>query len=483
MSKFNTARLSVAERPGDTINFAGGEAFQQSAKMEFASILLTSFVKDQYYREAGDTLARVKELLDTVDSTFAAKAAIYARDEFGMRSISHVVAGELAHRVKGATWTKNFFDRIVVRPDDMTEILAYFYSNYGRSEPNSLKKGFAQAFDRLDEYKLAKYRGDGKAVSLVDVVNVVHPKPTAKNRKALRDLVNGTLRVRDTWESRMSTAGQDASVDKAEVWASLMDEGRMPYFALLRNLRNIEQTGNRKLIERAAKQLVEDDPGSHRLLPFRFLTAYNEVSDRVLVPAISEALDRATVNVPNLPGKTLIVVDHSGSMGWSSDLTAGTPKFIGDTFAAIVYKANDADVMVFGTDAGYVGARGGLNPADSTLTIAKKINDKAPPGGHGTNFHAIFARADKKYDRIVIFSDMQGWIGYSHPGQVFSDYKRRTKANPFVYSFDLTGYGSLQFPEDRVFQLAGFSEKVFDVFKLLEEDRRALVSKIESIQL
>ena len=80
-----------------------------------------------------------------------AKAGIYARTKFGMRSISHALAGEIAKKVKGEKWTKNFFDKIVYRPDEMTEILAYYYATNGNGkEPNALKKGFAKAFTRID---------------------------------------------------------------------------------------------------------------------------------------------------------------------------------------------------------------------------------------------------------------------------------------------------------------------------------------------
>lgn len=61
----------------------------------------------------------------------------------------------------------------------------------------------------------------------------------------------------------------------------------------------------------------------------------------------------------------------------------------------------------------------------------------------------------------------------------FSDYKKRTGANPRVYSFDLQNYGTMQFPEQNVFAIAGFSESVFDVMKMLEQDKKALVKTIE----
>ncbi|MFW6275316.1 MAG: hypothetical protein ACOC2M_01625, partial [bacterium] len=99
----------------------------------------------------------------------------------------------------------------------------------------------------------------------------------------------------------------------------------------------------------------------------------------------------------------------------------------------------------------------------------------------GTNFQDIFRVANKKYDRVVILSDMQGWIGYYSPVAEFNNWKRVTGANPFVYSFDLNSYGNMQFPEQNVFCLAGFSDKVFDIMKLLEQDKNALVNEIRKV--
>jgi hypothetical protein len=78
---------------------------------------------------------------------------------------------------------------------------------------------------------------------------------------------------------------------------------------------------------------------------------------------------------------------------------------------------------------------------------------------------------------------MQGWqkssYGSSLPSSEFAAYKSRTKCNPRVYSFDLQNYGDMQFPEQGVFAIAGFSEKVFDIMEMLEQDKKALVKTIE----
>ncbi len=479
MAKFN---LSVTSKTR-TVNYAGGEAFRSDPKLELVSILLTSFLTDQHYRSGDQTVERLRQLIDQLpDKSFAAKAALYARTEYGMRSVSHVVAREIA-KVTGASWTARFFDKIVYRPDDLTEILSlYWATNNGKkSLPHAMKKGFAAALARLDAYRLAKYRGEQKAVKLVDAVNLVHPQAT----EALTALVEGRLKNTDTWETRLTQAGHHAETDeqaeelKSAAWAELLATRKLGYFALLRNLRNILEHAPESID--AALELLTDEHliAKSLVLPFRFLTAIEAVSQasgidtrtsRQVLIALNQAVDLSLKNVPTFDGSTLVVVDVSGSM-------MGKPIEIASLFAAVLYKHNAADLMLFANDAQYAT----FNPTDSTLSLARSIQLLATGGG--TNFHSIFHEANKAYDRIIILSDMQGWIGYDTPTSTFEAYKRRTGANPHVFSFDLAGYGTLQFPQPQVYCLAGFSEKTLEIMKLLEEDRQALVRRIEQVSL
>jgi hypothetical protein len=153
----------------------------------------------------------------------------------------------------------------------------------------------------------------------------------------------------------------------------------------------------------------------------------------------------------------------------------GQPLEIGSLFASVLYKTNDADLILFSNDGMFYNP----NPLDTALSIAKQIQQKAQGGG--TNFHSIFQTANKPYNRIIILSDMQAWIGYDTPKASFTEYKNRTKSNPAIYSFDLAGHGTMQFPERNVYALAGFSEKIFDVMANLEQDREALINKIKSV--
>lgn len=526
MSKFSKTTPKPVTK---TVNMAGGEAYKQSAELELVSILLTSFVEDKFYEKATDGLTRLKAVLEHVNPLFAAKAAVYARQEFGMRSITHVLAAELAKKLSGESWAKNFYKAIVRRPDDMVETIAYYFGQKNKSLSKSMQRGFAEAFGKFDSYQLAKYKMENKDVSLIDVVNLVHPVPTehngfveiskadyislleaklkglSKNAKknaakiasvneilapvkkqkqttvklpALEALMAGMLKNTETTEAKMSKAGQEASSEsektqlKAEVWAQQLNSGKMPYFNLLRNLRNIIEQAPEQ-VKKACELLVDERAiKSSLVLPFRFDTAVKEIEAmsgskeaRQVIVALNKAVDISCVNVPVFDGDTLVVLDVSGSMG-------GRPAQIGGLFSAILVRSNNADFMTFDNYARYQN----LNPADSVLTIAKSIKFT----GGGTDFHSIFRAINKKYDRIIILSDMQGWVGYHTPAADYKSYKERYKCSPSVYSFDLNGHGTMQFPESQVCAIAGFSEKIFDVMKVLEQDKNALINTIKN---
>jgi 60 kDa SS-A/Ro ribonucleoprotein len=486
MSRFNTPTVGTK-----TTNKAGGEAYSQSPELELVSILLTSFANDTFYEKAEDKFDRLKGLIKQVDPLFAAKACVFARKEFGMRSISHVLAGELSRSISGKEWARKFYTAVIKRPDDMTEIVSYLLANKQKL-PNALKKGFAAAFDNFDAYALSKYRMEAKEVKLIDIVNLVHPRATERNSVALKALVEGTLKSTETWEAKLTEAGKTEGTQeqkteaKKGAWKEMV-EGDMPYMALLKNLRNILEA-DITLIPVVCEKLINREKIKKSLvLPFRYFTAIEELQQisgsREIVAALSKAAEISLDNIPNFPGKTLIAVDTSSSMN-SGHGDNKSPERTARMFGAALYKKLDSDLLTFDNDARFIS----LNPADSVLSITQNIRFN----GGSTNFISIFElvrNANKKYDRIIILSDMQAWVipelswGTSNPRRAFNNYKAATGANPKIYSFDLNNYGSMQFPESNVFCLAGFSEKIFSIMAMLEEDRNALIGKINSIEL
>ncbi|MTB50453.1 TROVE domain-containing protein [Lewinella sp. W8] len=521
MSLFNQRK----SRNRATVNHMGAPAYHYPDEYRLVSVLLTSFVQDSYYRSADQGMADLEAALARVDAQFAAKAAVYARRAFGMRSVSHLMAALLAERASETSWGASFYDQVVVRVDDMLEILAAYRQRYGdrRAPTNAMKKGFSRAFDRFDGYQLAKYRGEGKSVKLVDLVNLVRPVPTQKNAKALSELVAGTLRNQSTWESRISAAGQRterAPEAKQEAWADLIREGKLGYMALLRNLRNLYEAKLSKQDFRKVIDQVADERAVRRSrqFPFRFLSAYGELTklkgprkkgilferdDSRRLDQLLEALEKAVnVSVKNLPllgGKTLILTDNSGSMrgdagGGSavSALSRRTTADIANLFAVLYW------TRAYNTYVGLFGDRlinGEMDRTRGVFENFRTLNRQAQSCGGATEtgiFDAFERLIEQRemVDRIVIFSDLQigkGCRWYTGDGRRGGDfnklYEAYRKINPEVkvFSVDLRGYGTTVFRVGE-YKLAGWSEKIFDIMERCERDPKALITEIRSLE-
>jgi hypothetical protein len=553
MGRFNTPTVN-STKATEIVNLAGGKAYSQSAELELVSMLLTSFVQDQYYRTANDGMKRLIKLMNKVQPAFAAKAAIYARHEFGMRSITHVLAAELAKKVSGQPWAKDFYTDVIFRVDDMTEILAYYFGHGNKSLSKSMQKGFAKAFEKFDAYQLAKYRGEGKEISLMDAANIIHPAPVEhngivevsksdyvkilessishleKNKKknaekeeflntrlkeinrikkdvvpvnALEALMLGMLKNEKTWEAQLTEAGKQAESEsekaelKSNVWKDMLEKKQLGYTALVRNLRNIVEQAPDAIELACATLKNENMIAKSKIMPFQLILASKEIhkmnssKTNRIIESLDDALDISCANVPKFDGKTLVVCDYSGSMDAPiSNMGTIERREVGSLFAAIMAKANDSDFMIFGTTASYVP----FNRKDSITSIYKDVdkhnrNDlgygvRRVTGvvnvAHGTDFTNIFKIADKAYDRIFVFSDCQGWQNGGAPIESQSAYEKKFGCKPSIYSFDLAGAGSNMWPEKKVYALAGFSEKIFDILKMMEQDRNALVNTIKN---
>jgi hypothetical protein len=216
-------------------------------------------------------------------------------------------------------------------------------------------------------------------------------------------------------------------------------------------------------------------------MPFRFTTAIEILKDldnnSKMLSAISKALDLSLKNVPILKGKTAVILDESGSM-------SGKPWQIGTLFAAMLMKTNDCDLITFATNARYQN----VNTNDSISTIVKNMECN----GGGTNMASAIQLLNKKYDRIIILSDMQTWLETEYdystkasvkPTFILNKYILKYGIAPVVYSWDLEHSGTMQFPEKDVICLAGFSDRVFDIIRLMEEDKDALINKIQAIPI
>lgn len=365
-----------------------------------------------------------------------------------MRSSSHILAASLAKKLSGTPFASSFYEKVISRPDDMTEIVSYYLANYGKSIPNAMRKGFKKVLESLSTYQIAKYKGSSHSLKLVDLVNLFHPK--SENFKGL---VEGTLKNTQTWEAKLSSKGSTEE-GKQEVWEDMVNDNLIGFLALIRNLRNILNSNpTSETIDKVCELLVNEDKiNKSKVFPFQIAVAYeetvkiNDSNSRKVAQALSKAIDISckSPSMTEIKGDTCVMLDQSGSMG-------GEPIRIGSLFAGVLAKAYNADIVCFGSNAR------DYNYAldDSTMRIATDLNN-ANLGG--TNFEAPISHINgRKYDRVIILSDMQSWgqnYGSGDTNKVWKKYKADNSPEAILYSFDLQSYGTLQFPESKVITLA-----------------------------
>jgi 60 kDa SS-A/Ro ribonucleoprotein len=529
MSRFNVATEHVkrSRRP-NTVNKEGADAFSKSPELEFAGRLLTSFVINSYYESGKAQIANVTDLIPKLkDPKFAAQAAIFARREFHMRSVTHVVACEMVKALNGTkhqgeAWVRKAFAKIVERPDDILEILGYWDRLKQKGIPNAMKRGLRDSFDQFDGFQLKKWanqNSEDAGYSMIDAIRVLHPKGTERNSAALTEFVRNKrvkVKTRQTGavaktKAAVAALGTEASETEKtaaksaalkENWSEILsDPKKVSYFDLLKNLGGILRDAP-ELVDTALEILTNPEHVNRsKVLPFRFLNAYKalevkESGNRKLknvLAGLSDALDIACANIPKLDN-TLVAIDTSGSM---DDFVTASPQemkryeLMGTSplkrheaaalYGAMLARVGFADMLMFGDWAKMVP----YNPRDSVMSVARGITARKGEVGHGTCFPSIFETADKNgvpYERVVIFTDEQ-----THVRSAVQAYDRYSARNgkPWLYVINLKEYGTSAFPQNdsKVIQLSGFSDKLFDLMAGAEQDPGILVNEIRKVVL
>jgi hypothetical protein len=269
------------------------------------TVLACLLFEDQFYESGVSAADRIKELAAKVNPSDLALLAIEARHERNLRHVSLLLVRELVRNARGNPVVATTVERVVSRADEPAELLSLYWKDGKTPIAAQLKKGLARALHKFSEYSLGKYDRD-TVIKLRDVIRMVHPQPGGEARSALyKRAVARELKTPDTWEVALS-----GGADKKETFTRLIQEGRLGYLALIRNLRNMVQAGvPRELVESAIRARAN---GAERVLPFRFFAAAREA------PLYENALDEALVasfeQMPRLAGRTVIVLDVSGSM-------------------------------------------------------------------------------------------------------------------------------------------------------------------------
>jgi len=549
MSRFNKAGTRpatgtsplVAQRDPGTTTYAGAQGTGRDLKTELFLLAVASLGTDTFYETGGQRDDRYTDLVRAAavaHPVWTAGFLAWLRTGASMRTAAIVGAAEYVrgrlehgseqplprrdHVTEGTdslsysiATNRRVIDSVLQRADEPGELIAYWTARYGKALPKPVKRGIADAVQRLyTERNLLKYDTASKGWRFGDILDLVHPAPAAPwqgdlfklalDRRHGRDdvMIPGSLpmlianlqlrldargnlavlgdreRLAEagmTWEDALSLAGRAA--DKQALWEALIPS--MGMMALARNLRNFDEAG---VTDESAAAVIarftdHAQVAKSRMLPFRWLAAYRHAPSLRWSYPLEQALNASLSNVPALDRRTLILVDRSPSMfpGYHYSTANRSDISLADQAAvfgaALASRAADPTLVEFGGESKPIGVKAG----EGVLKLVEKFGQI-----NGTDIPSAVREHFAGHDRVVIITDEQtraGWL----PSNMAADGGGREAriddlipATTPVYLWNMAGYkpGALQTGTNRHL-FGGLTDQSFGMIPLLERGRAA----------
>lgn len=524
MSRFNTNKkqspqvnqpiVSVASPTARTGNNAPG--FVRDAKSELFLLAVSNFVgQDKFYESGKASDNRFRDLVRQVaqeDPAWITRFLPWLRNEANMRTASIVGAIHAARMmlVTKRPGGRQLLASVLQRADEPGEALAFYMQEYGRNIPKPIKRGIADAATRLyNEFNTLKYDTASHGIRFGDVLELTHARPYPSrvegetgwaprqwqqvlfkhliDRRHGRDGIPSSLnmlhknkwfreqaarghwdRLLDpehikaagmTWEDVLSLVGN--ARPKNEVWEAMIPN--MGYMALLRNLRNFDEAGvSNAVAETVARRLSSlSEVFKSRQLPMRFLSAFRNVSNVRWHYPLEQALQHSLSNIPEFPGRTLILIDTSGSM--NTRMSDRSELQFWDAAAifglALSQRCESANVYSFSNSV----MSFPLQKGASLLVMLEAFKRNYLQNG-GTDTLGAIRSTYSGHDRVVILTDEQAnW----HGGFSIHD---PIPAHVPAITFNLAGYrvGHGQSGTPTRITIGGLSDACFKLLPVLE---------------
>lgn len=405
------------------------------------TVLSCLLFEDTFYEDGITAIDRIKELCTQVSCENIMDLACLAAHNYKLRHVPlQLIVEALKHKNKPKDMAF-VISGILTRPDMMTDLLALYWKDGKKCIPYQMNRALKLAFTKWDEYQLAKYNRDDP-VKLRDVLFMCHAKPESeKQAEVWKRLVEGTLKTPDTWETRLS-----AGEDKKESFEDLLKSGKMGKLAILRNMRNMFDAG-------ISKDLVGTElyRNMKEMLPFQYIAAAREV------PQWEDLVDASMIHAcslkPKMDGKTIILVDVSGSMSYPISSKSKMTRMDAACGLAILLRECCPDSWVYTFSDGFkpVPPRRGMALRDAIIRSQNHSNTYL-----GNALQHIY-HSDEKYDRLVVITDEQ------------SNDAIPRMAMGKNYILNIAPYQNGVGSKDEWFTINGFSEASIDFIRELEK--------------
>lgn len=513
--------------PGDKVP---GYAYDDKSAL-FLLAVNSFFGQKKFYEAAqagNDRFVNLVRKVAVSDPMWAINFTTWLRNSGNMRSSAVVASVEGAMAMTTKNWSKiawvaegaqmpqgparHMGKAGIGRADEIAESAAYFSSKYpGKQIPKALKRAWADAMvDHFNEYTAAKYGSANSTKEFTPdrLINLLHPKPSApwqadlfgylvarrygevkipdslgklRYRQAFmsipverrREFINGAhpQSLRDagmTWEALAGWL--QGPMDKA-AWEAIIPN--MGYMALLRNLRNFDEAGvSHQVANQVAAKLMDPEQVKRsKQFPFRFLAAYRAAPSLRWGNALSQALDHSLTNIPTLPGRTLVMVDTSGSMNTAFSEHSEMKRWDAAALFGIALglRNSHVDVVSFSNNGRVFGVRKGAD-------VLGELNRWGQEGYNlngGTNTFGVLQGAYRGHDRVIILTDEQvnmGSVGrFSYPYGGHSSLDQIIPANKHVFTFNLAGYAQGHAPTGAFrHSFGGLTDACFPMIDMIE---------------
>ncbi len=502
----------------NTVNNAGGKAYEMSAKHQLAQYCITGCLGNTYYSSSETQLEKVLELCKKVELDFIAKTAAYCRKKGYMKDMPALLIAFLA--VNNYEHLEFFFKKVIDNGKMLRNFVQIIRSGrLGRKSFGSRMKRLIQNWlnEASDEKLIQSYVG---TPSLGDIIKMVHPKPKDAERMNFYGWMLGKVSLFEALPieiQKLITFKGAHSREIPDVPFQMLtqlplSETEWTQIALnsswhtcRMNLNTFQRHGvlkGRDIIKKLADKLTDKEAiKKSRVFPYQLLTAYLNTEDvpPPLREALQDAMEIAIENVPQVDGEILIGVDVSGSMDSPVTGKRGTATSkvkcvqVASLIGSCLLRRNPkAGLVPFDTQI----RKQLINPRDTVMTNAEKL---AALCGGGTDCSlplSLVVNQRMKVDLVIIISDNESWLNqkssYNYEGgrssvsmQLWSRIKKDNPGAQLI-CIDLTPNSHSQVAErEDIFNIGGFSDNIFDLISKIsrkEATKDFFVNEIENFE-
>ncbi|OWA34206.1 RNA-binding protein [Saccharibacillus sp. O16] len=458
-------------------NREGYTSYRRSIEEEYLQMLLTNTLGRTFYADVNELLAQAAEtheMMAELNPEFMARALAFARKQGFMR-LQPIYGLAVLSKARPDLFAK-VFAQVILIPSDLFDFLTVLKGQGRGQGGRAVKRQVANFLRQTTEYWAIKYGGRGRGYNLGDAIATAHPVPVDERQRALFRYLRGhetslaelpqiaaveqlkksnkdKERVRLIREGKLPYETVTGAVTaNKKIWEALLYQ--MPLFALLRHLNTMEREG---LLEQpqhlryVVERLTDAEAlRKSRILPMRFAAAYDQVKRETLKEALIEAVELTFSSLPDIPGRTAILLDISGSM-------EGEYLRTGSVFALALYKKTGGNSIFLLFDDRVHDPK----PSRKASIMGQASRIKAR-GGTNTGLpvrHLTELR--ENVDQIIMITDE-----HQNEGSPFyrelRNYRSKINRNARAFIVDLAPYRGSMVPkeDENTYYVYGWSDQV-----------------------